>query len=162
MTQLTAPITMAPNFLATVPKTKKGIQISIPITVKQCTGIQAFTLVLEHLKSVMVFKKIVPSLTFIEALNAGEPITTTDLIKTIIVWSDPVNMLNLPANKVLFKLVYQYYGGMTELNWITSNYPGADGHMQSGCEYAGIVNGVPGALPADPPENYFINGLITS
>ena len=101
--------------MATVPKTKKGIQISIPITVKQCQGIQAFTLVLEHLKSVLVFKKIVPSLTYIEALNAGEPATEGDMIKTKIVWSDPVNMLNLPANKVLFKLVYQYFGGQTPL-----------------------------------------------
>jgi len=168
MTTLNAPVAIAPEFLTAIPKTKAGILIKVPIrlrnidpVLKKTDPIKEFGLRILYNVGIIKFVKVIlaPAMSNTkETVSAGE-VTTNGITRTGICWCDPIQSLVLKNNQILFYLQFRYYGGTSVLQWVTENFPGSDGHPQSGCQYSGIEI-PPNALNDKPSGDYYMNGSV--
>lgn len=148
---MNAPITIAPKMTG-----KKNNQIKVAIKVKNFKNIQAITLRLDYLSSVLKFVRATPAKNMPGTPIAHESVVDEQYNKLKFVWSD-LTPFSLKNNQVLF---YAYFkinknGGTTSLRWNTEAQGGHD------CDYA-IVDKIPVVLVDDPRDDFYIDGEITA
>jgi hypothetical protein len=129
--------------------------ITVPVTVTGFSNISSVSLEIDYDSSVMSFNA---SATTINAILPGAqfsnvPIGSGPLYKITIAWYNPYTSASLADGSILATLGFTYINGATALSFYTPL-----------CEYA-IPGGPPTywpvALTAQPPSDYFINGLVS-
>lgn len=146
---------MTPIITAPTITGKKNNQIKIALKVKDFNSIQAMSLRLEYLKSVLTFKKAEFADKLKAASNPQFAATPVDdeTMKFKISWSS-LKAVTLKKNQVLAYLYFKASkeAGETPLHWNNEASKGNE------CVFA-IVNVIPTALP-DGPGN-FVDGKVT-
>ena len=146
---------MTPTITAPTVTGKKNNQIKVALKVKDFNAIQAMSLRLEFLKSVLTFKKAVFADKLTEASTPQFAATPIDdeTMKFKISWSS-LKPVTLKKNQVLAYLYFKCakQAGETVLHWNNEVSKGNE------CVFA-IVDKIPTALP-DGPGN-FVDGKVT-
>jgi len=143
-----------PTIIAPVMTGKRNNQIKVALKVKDFNAIQAMSLRLEYLKSVLTFKKATFATKLTDASTPQFAATPVDdeTMKFKISWSS-IKPVTLKKNQVLcyayFKCAKQV--GETPLHW---NNEVSNGNE---CVFA-IVDTIPTVLPDDPGN--FVDGKV--
>ena len=144
-----------PTITAPVVTGKKGNQVKVALKVKDFKNIQAMTLRIEYLKSVLTFVKATFATKLLSASFPSHAATVVDdeTMKFKISWSS-LKPVSLNQNQILCTLYFKCAkeAGETPLAW---NNTISNGHE---CYFA-IVDKIPVELPDD--HGNFVDGKVT-
>lgn len=142
-----APQTSLPSITGATPNNP----VNIPVTIKNFSNIESFTLSFEYDSLVLHYTGFIPNSAFGSSLNiVNNPPGSDGKRKIVISWSG-VSPLSLPDGDSLVRLNFTYLSGTTGLTWVISD--------NTSCRY-NDANG--NAYYDQPRSTYYQDGLVAS